>query len=119
MSYVALATRQFEALTDFYGKALGFTVLKRWDRPDGRGCVFDLNGLKLEILDAAREKAALELGPVGDRIHLVIEVTDVDAAHRALAIHAPPPITTSWGSRTFSLRDPDGTAVCYLQWVAG
>ncbi|AAU92482.1 conserved domain protein [Methylococcus capsulatus str. Bath] len=49
----------------------------------------------------------------------MIEVADVDAAHRALAIHAPPPITTSWGSRTFSLRDPDGTAVCYLQWVAG
>ncbi|MDF9391904.1 MULTISPECIES: VOC family protein [Methylococcus] len=117
MSYVALTTRQFEALTDFYGKALGFAVLQQWDRPNGRGCVFDLNGLKLEILDAAREKAALELGPVGDRIHLVIEVADVDAAYRSLAMAAPPPVTTSWGARTFSLRDPDGTAVCYLQWA--
>jgi len=117
VSYVALATRRFETLTDFYGEALGFAVLKQWDRPNGRGCVFDLNGLKLEILDAAQEKAALELGPVGDRIHLVIEVADVDAVYRNLAIDAPPPVTTSWGARTFALRDPDGTPVHYLQWT--
>ncbi|MDD2767133.1 MAG: VOC family protein [Methylococcus sp.] len=119
MSYVALATRQFEALTDFYGKTLGFAVLRQWDRPNGRGCMFDLNGLKLEILDAAREKAALVLGPVGDRVHLVIEVADVDAAHRSLAVDAPPPAATSWGARMFSLHDPDGAVVCYLQWAEG
>ncbi|QXP83035.1 VOC family protein [Methylococcus sp. Mc7] len=119
MSYVALATRRFEAMAAFYGDRLGFPVLRQWDRPNGRGRMFDLNGLKLEILDAAREKAALELGPVGDRIHLVIEVADVDVAYRNLAPGTAPPITTSWGARMFSLRDPDDTAVCYLQWVEG
>jgi catechol 2,3-dioxygenase-like lactoylglutathione lyase family enzyme len=117
VSYVALATRQFEALTDFYGKALGFAVLRQWDRPNSRGCVFDLNGLKLEILDATRERTALEPGPAGDRVHLVIEVADVDAACRDLVIDVPSPVTTSWGARTFSLRDPDGTPVHYLEWT--
>ncbi|QJD30239.1 VOC family protein [Methylococcus geothermalis] len=117
MSYLALATRQFEAMAEFYASRLGFPVLRGWDRPNSRGCLLDLNGLKLEILDAARERAPLELGPLGDRVHLVIEVEDVDAAYGNLAIDAPPPVTTSWGTRMFALRDPDGTPVHYLQWT--
>ncbi|MEW6039594.1 MAG: VOC family protein [Pseudomonadota bacterium] len=117
MSYVALATRQFEAMAAFYGARLGFPVLRQWDRPNGRGRVFDLNGLKLEVLDAAREKKALELGPTGDRVHLVIEVDDIDAACRNLALDATPPVTTSWGARMIRLRDPDGTPVHVLQWT--
>jgi catechol 2,3-dioxygenase-like lactoylglutathione lyase family enzyme len=117
VSHVALATRQFEAMAAFYGARLGFPVLRQWDRPNGRGCVFDLNGLKLELLDADREKTALELGPAGDRVHLVIEVDDIDAACRNLPLDAMPPVTTSWGARMVRLRDPDGTPLCYLQWL--
>ena len=119
MSYVALATDQFEAVVAFYGKALGFPVVRAWDRANARSTVFDLYGLRLEILDAARQKRPMRLPEPGERMHLVVEVDDADAAHRALPIAAPPPVTTSWGARLFSLHDPDGVPVWFLQWLDG
>jgi len=116
MSYVALATTRFDDMTRFYGQDLGFTTVRAWDRPDARGCVFDLHGLHLEVFDADREKRPLDLEPPADRVHLVVETDDVDAAHGRLAIEAPAPEDTSWGSRVFRLRDPDGVAVTFLQW---
>jgi catechol 2,3-dioxygenase-like lactoylglutathione lyase family enzyme len=117
MSYVALVTNDFERVVRFYGTDLGFSVRRRWDEPNARGCVFDLNGLELEILDNRREQRSMELPPPGDRVHLVVEVDDVDAEHRRLAISAPPPADTSWGTRLFRLSDPDGVRVTFLQWI--
>lgn len=117
MSYLALATLRFDEMVEFYGRSLWRPLLRSWDRPDGRGCVFDLSGIRLEILDAVREKNSMQLPPPGDRFHLVLEVLDIDAAQRALRIETPEPVTTSWGARMFTVRDPDGIAVCYLQWL--
>lgn len=118
MSYVALASERYEAMTHFYGETLGFPVAAAWDRPGARGTVFDLGGgLRLEILDAIGQKRALHLGPADDRCHVVVEVEDVEAARARLAIATPEPVITSWGARLFQLRDPDGTSVWFLEWL--
>ena len=117
MSYVALATNQYEQMTKFYGQDLGFRTIGAWDRPSARGCTFDLGGLRMEILDAGREERPLDLEPPSDRVHLVVEVDDVDAARAALAVDVPSPEDTSWGARLFRVRDPDGTWLTYLQWT--
>ncbi len=120
MSYVALATDAFEEVARFYGECLGFPVAAEWDRPGGRGRRFDLDGgLRLEILDNLREREPLSLGRPGDRVHVVVEVDDVEAARRGLAITAPEPVSTSWGARLFQVRDPDGVPVTFLQWTDG
>ncbi len=120
MSYVALATDAFDEVTRFYGECLGFTVAAEWDRPGGRGRRFDLGGgLRLEILDNRREREPLSLGQPGDRVHVVVEVDDIDAARRRLTICAPEPASTSWGARLFQVRDPDGVPVTFLQWADG
>jgi catechol 2,3-dioxygenase-like lactoylglutathione lyase family enzyme len=116
MSYVALATDAFDEVARFYGDVLGFPVVAAWDRPNGRGRRFDLGGLRLEILDNARERHPAALHEPGDRAHLVIEVGDVEAARRALAIGAPAPRKTSWGAKLFQVRDPDGVPVTFLEW---
>jgi catechol 2,3-dioxygenase-like lactoylglutathione lyase family enzyme len=116
MSYVALATGSFDSVTKFYGEDLGFPVLEGWDRAHGRGRRFDLGGLRLEILDNARERRPLALGNPADRVHLVIEVADIETAHRQLRIAAPDPRPVSWGARLFQVRDPDGVPVTFLQW---
>jgi catechol 2,3-dioxygenase-like lactoylglutathione lyase family enzyme len=117
MSYVALATESFEAVAHFYGVELGFPVVAEWDRPGGRGRRFDLGGgLRLEILDHAREHRRLQLLAPGERMHLVIEVADIEAAHRRLAVEAPLPRTVPWGARLFQIHDPDGVPVTFLQW---
>jgi len=117
MSYVALATDAFDAVTKFYGEDLGFPVVEEWDRPTGRGRRFDLLGLRLEILDNARERRPLRLGTPADRVHLVVEVSDLDAACHTFRIGAPPPQAVSWGARLVELRDPDGVAVTFLEWL--
>jgi len=116
LSYVALATERYDETVRFYGETLGFPVAEAWDRPGARGRVFDLGGgLRLEILDAGRERRPLRLTPTDDRCHVVVEVEDVDAVRARLPIATPEPITASWGARLLQLRDPDGVAVWFLQ----
>lgn len=114
MSFVAVATDRFDEVVMFYGDVLRFPIVREWDRPNGRGRVFDLRGLKLEVIDAQREANAIQ--PIGDRVHLVIEVSDIDAAYRMLPIMTDAPSSTSWGARTFRVTDPDGLAVWFLEW---
>jgi catechol 2,3-dioxygenase-like lactoylglutathione lyase family enzyme len=118
LSYVVLATENFDDVAFFYGKTLGFALLEQWDRPRGRGSRFDLGGgLKLEILDNRREVKPLLLTPPGERLHLVIEVLDINAARAGISLPTPAPQRVSWGALLFQLKDPDGIAVTYLQWV--
>ena len=116
MSYVALATDRFDEVARFYGEGLGFPVVAEWDRPGGRGRRFDLGGLRLEVLDNARERRPLRLDGPGDRFHVVVEVADVEAARGRLAVDSPEPQAVSWGARLFQVRDPDGVPVTFLQW---
>ena len=73
--------------------------------------------MRLEILDNQREHKPLSLGEPADRFHVVIEVEDIEAVRRKIQIETPSPQTSSWGSRLFQLRDPDGVPVTYLEWV--
>jgi catechol 2,3-dioxygenase-like lactoylglutathione lyase family enzyme len=117
MSYVALATDRYEEVVEFYGDLLGFQVVDEWDRPNARGLRLDLGGMRLEILDNQREKSPLKLGAPADRVHLVVEVDDIEEARDCIEIDSPPPQGTSWGARVFQVRDPDGVPVTFLQWL--
>jgi hypothetical protein len=116
VSYIALATDRFDDMVRFYGSTLDSHKLESWDRPNGRGQRFDLGGLRLEIIDNARERRPLHLGPPADRIHVVVEVDDLLHARSRLRIDTPAPTNTSWGARLFQIRDPDGVAVTFLEW---
>jgi catechol 2,3-dioxygenase-like lactoylglutathione lyase family enzyme len=117
VSWVALATARYEAACAFYGRTLGCPVVDGWDRPGARATVFDLGGMRLEVLDATREKA-MALGDPKERVHLVYEVPDVDAVRKRCG-EAPEPQDTSWGARLLRLRDPDGIPVTVLAWKPG
>jgi catechol 2,3-dioxygenase-like lactoylglutathione lyase family enzyme len=115
MSYVALVTNRFDEVTRFYGELLGFPVVDQWDRSNARGRRFDTGGMRLEIIDNRREKNPRELGETADRVHIVVEVDNIDEAREQIKVDAPPVQDTSWGSRLFQLHDPDGISVTYLQ----
>ena len=118
MSYVALVTDQYDEMRRFYGERLGFPVVDEWDRDNARGVRFDIGGMRLELMDNRREHHPPTLGQPADRFHVVVEVDDVDASWRQLNMDVPAPATVSWGARVFQLRDPDGVAVTFLQWLA-
>lgn len=117
MSFVVLATDRFDEVARFYGELLGFPVVEQWDRPHGRGRRFDLGGLLLEILDNERERQPLRLAEPSGRFHVVVEVDDIEDTGRRIEIDVPPAQATSWGTRVFQLRDPDGVPVTFLQWT--
>jgi catechol 2,3-dioxygenase-like lactoylglutathione lyase family enzyme len=117
MSYAALATDRFDEVAYFYGETLGFPVVATWDRPRGRGRRFDLGGMRLEVLDNQREPHPLSLSELADRFHLVVEVTDINAARARLPLSTATPQTARWGARLFAVRDPDGVPVTFLEWT--
>jgi catechol 2,3-dioxygenase-like lactoylglutathione lyase family enzyme len=120
VSHVALVTRNYDRVCAFYGGFLGCPVVDGWDRPGARASVFDLKGLRLEVLDATREKERdYALGDPRERVHLVLEVEDVDAFRRRIQGEVPEPRDTSWGARLFRLRDPDGIPVTVLSRLPG
>jgi catechol 2,3-dioxygenase-like lactoylglutathione lyase family enzyme len=116
LSYVAIATNSFEEVSNFYHRALGFEMIDEWEREHGRGRRFNAGGMVLEILDNMRERNPMRLFRPGDRFHLVVEVPDIEAAHRGVAVSAPKPRSTSWVAILFEVRDPDGVPVTFLQW---
>ncbi len=116
MSYIAFATDAFEQVAAFYGETLGFPIVAEWDRSRGRGRRFELGGgLRLEILDNAREPHPEKLD-VSRRVHVVVEVEDIQTAWQQLKVAAPHPVQTSWGARLFQIHDPDGVPVTFLEW---
>jgi catechol 2,3-dioxygenase-like lactoylglutathione lyase family enzyme len=117
MSYVALVTNRFDEVTHFYGELLGFPIVKQWDRSNARGRQFDTGGMRLEILDNEREKHLLELGETADKVHIVVEVENIDDVRERIKVDAPPTKDTSWGARLFRVHDPDGVPVTFLQWT--
>lgn len=117
MSYVALASDRYEAVVRFYTEGLGFRAVAAWDRPGARGMRLWRDGLGIEILDNLRLKSPLSLFEPGDRMHLVIEVDDLETVRADLHVDAGPIEETSWGARLLKLRDPDNVAVAFLQWT--
>jgi catechol 2,3-dioxygenase-like lactoylglutathione lyase family enzyme len=118
MSYIALATDNFELMSSFYRDTLGFSVLQEWDRPRGRGRRFDLGGgLRLELLDNRREAKPMSVPTLGDRLHIVVEVAHIDEARISITQGAPEVQRLSWGALLFQIRDPDGTPITYIEWT--
>ena len=116
MGFVSLATAQFDAMSAFYCGTLGGTVLKSWDRDNARGMLLDLGGLRLELMDATRERNPPTLREPDGRFHLVIEVNNIMERHRALPEGTPLPRAMSWGASAVTMLDPDGLKVFFLQW---
>jgi predicted enzyme related to lactoylglutathione lyase len=117
VSYIALVTNRFNEVSHFYGELLDFPVVKEWNRSNACGRRFDTGGMRLEIIDNQREQRPCELGEPAEKIHIVIEVEDIDEAKSKIKLEAPPIRETSWGSRIFQITDPDGIPVTFLQWT--
>lgn len=117
MSYVAVVTTRFDEVTRFYGELLGFPVAAQWDRANARGRRFDAGGMRLEVIDNERERNPVRLGEPADKVHIVIEVEDIDEARARIQLNAPLVQDTSWGARLFRVHDPDGMPVTFLQWT--
>ena len=121
--HVAWRAYDYDASLDFYTRALGCTMYRRWGTGDGRGCMLDIgNGNYLEILAGGTRPPR----PEGLFIHLAVTTDDCDAAmQRAIDAGAEvyiAPKTLSLDSsplpvsgRNGFIKGPDGELVEFFQ----
>lgn len=108
---IATVAEDFEATLSFYRDALQLQVASTWDDPDGRGAVFRVNDLGLEVLEANKHHPFV--APAG--VTVAIERDDVDALYERLepmGFQFESPIADRpWGERSFTILAPNGLAI--------
>jgi catechol 2,3-dioxygenase-like lactoylglutathione lyase family enzyme len=119
---VALTTRDYERLVQFYTEGLGLEPADLWTNEDGQALILEMGQATLEIFDEKHAQAVdqIEAGrPVSGPIRFALRVPDLQAAmDRLLAKGATlvhPPIITPWGHHNVRLQDPDGLQVTLFQ----
>lgn len=109
-----IAPRDFARSLAFYRDVLGWTVVNDWpDNGAGRGAVLSGGGIRLVLSERSRVAAN---APAEGRPELHLDIHDVDERFRTLGRGAEvvaAPQETSWGTRWFVLRDPDGNLVAF------
>ncbi len=101
-------------------QALGFSVVRRQDHPDGGVVHAEVRLGEAVVMvassDAPYQPPSLKGRSTGQGLYLLVE--DVDALHRAAidagATSVIDPEDTEWGSRRSRFLDPQG-----LEWSAG
>jgi uncharacterized glyoxalase superfamily protein PhnB len=119
---VALTTRQYERLVEFYCKGLGIEPAAIWKDGQGQATVLNMGNATLEIFDEAQAEAVdqIEAGRrISGQIRFALQVPDLKAAMERLLTHGArlvhPPIRTPWGHYNVRLQDPDGMQITLFQ----
>ena len=119
---LALTTREFERLVEFYSDGLGLQPAAFWQNDGGHAALLELGKATLEIFDEAQAQAIdrIEVGErLSGRVRLALQVPDLKAAmHRLLAHGATlvhDPVLTPWGDHNVRLQDPDGMQITLFE----
>lgn len=119
---VALTTRDYARLMQFYSTALGLEPAELWTTETSQAALFELGSGTLELFDEAHaaEVDRLEVGQrVSGRFRFALQVPDLQAALDRLTaagvklVH--PPVDTPWGDRNARVEDPDGLQITLFQ----
>ncbi len=119
---VAITTKEFEKLAEFYQVGLGLHPTQEWKKNQGQALVLDLGQATLEIFDEKQAQTIdqIEVGhPISGRVRLALQVPNLEAAVTRLlesgATLVHPPVTTPWGDKNVRFEDPDGMQITLYQ----
>jgi len=119
---VAVTTRDYERLVDFYCAGLGLEPAALWQNGDGHALILEMGRATLEVFDEAQAETIdqLEAGKrISGPIRFALQVPDLQAAmerllaHGATLVHEP--VMTPWGDYNVRLQDPDGMQITLFQ----
>lgn len=107
-----------EAMLIFYTDALGFKVLDRGIKADGKNYAI-LNGAGIELFISEKDDFAFD--PEANLRHLGFTVDDAGVKLRSLKEKGYVPKDTQLiikaYSRQFYMKDPDGFTLDFIQWT--
>lgn len=109
---IAVSPSDYDQSVGFYRDVMGLGLFRSWDRPDGRGSVFQAGNGLIEIVSGEGSREAP--GFFG----AVVEVEDAEAAYRELVARggqASKPVLAPWGHLLFEVEAPDGLRLIFFQ----
>ncbi len=119
---VALTSRDYERLLEFYCAGLGLEPAQVWPSEHGRAVLLEMGQATLELFDERQADTIdqLEAGRrVSGQVRLALQVPDLEAALPRLLAHGAvlvqPPVLTPWGDYNVRVQDPDGLQVTLFQ----
>ena len=119
---VALTTKDYERLVEFYCVGLGLEPNELWTGDQDRAMILDMGKATLELFDEPHAAAVDEIeagARVSGPIRFALQVPDLQAAlarvlaHGATLVH--PPVVTPWGHHNVRVQDPDGMQITLFQ----
>ena len=116
---VLVGAKDYPKCTAFYRELMRFPVQEEWDGSDGRGTLFATGGGVIEVMEDSPHHPAAP--PRGVRVS--IEVGDADGLHARLSeagvVPTDPLADRPWGHRSFTIEDPSGLPLTFLEVVEG
>lgn len=119
---VALTSKDYERLLNFYVTGLGLEPAQIWDNGQGKALILDMGAATLELFDEAQAQVvdSIEAGQrISSQVRFALQVPDLQAAMERLLAHGAtlvhPPVVTPWGDFNVRLQDPDGMQVTLFQ----
>ncbi len=123
---VALTTRDYDRLLQFYCAGLGLEPSEIWNNEQGKGMILHLGAATMELFDEEQAET-VDLIEAGRRIsgvvRIALKVPDLKAAterllaHGATMIHEP--VITPWGDTNVRFQDPEGLQITLFQTSKG
>lgn len=121
---VVIRAKTFEATCRFYGETLGFPELRRWEREDARGALFQAGAAVVEVLGrpAGQARGFDEVfdyqGPQ-HKMALAVVVASAEKAYSELQFrdkNIPGGLRRDAdGTLLFETHDPDGVKVIFRE----
>lgn len=119
---VALTTRDYERLMNFYCDGLGIEPAAIWNNDGGKALILNMGKATLELFDERQAQVIdqLEAGQrMSGQIRFALQVPDLKAAMKRLLAHGATlvhePVLTPWGDYNVRLQDPDGMQITLFQ----
>ncbi len=107
-----MSASDYDQSVAFYRDTMGLSLFRSWDRPSGRGSVFQMGPGLIEIVTGEGSKQSPGFSGA------VIAVNDVQAAYEEIVARgakATEPLTAPWGHRMFTVNAPDGLELIFIQ----
>jgi len=119
---VALTSKDYERLLQFYCSGLGLEPAQIWNNEQGKGLMLNLGTATMELFDEEQAQTIdrIETGlRVSGQVRIAFQVPDLKAAmerllaHGATLVHEP--VVTPWGDINVRFQDPDGLQITLFQ----
>lgn len=121
LSRVVIRVADYRKSFQFYHDIIGLKLSSSWQRKDSWGAIFSAGAGLIEIIwfPSGDGLADCNYSLERRKISIDFEVNDIEILYKRLSDSGPEMVTqlqdAPWGFRLFSLADPDGVVVSFLQ----